>query len=99
MGEQVLRLLRRREFWTAGPARAGLLALTWILRGAPPGQATEAEDDADAPRARYRDRIVVGVVVGLILILGGAFVAVEREIPWSLPLFALGFGLVICLIR
>ena len=68
-----------------GPARAVL------------GRSAEAEDDADAPRAGYRDRIVVAVVVGLILIMAGAFVAIARGIPWSLPFFALGFGLVLTL--
>ena len=38
-------------------------------------------------------------MVGLILILGGAYVAVDRGILWSLPIFALGFGLVLTLIR
>ena len=58
----------------------------------------EAEEDDDAPRAGYRDRIVVAVVVGLILIMGGAYVALARGILWSLPIFALGFGLVLTLI-
>ena len=61
-------------------------------------RAGETEEDADAPRAGYRDRIVVAVVVGLILILGGAYAAVSRGILWSLPIFALGFGLVLTLI-
>ena len=43
--------------------------------------------------------MVVGVAVGLILILAGAFVAIDRGIPWSLPIFALGFGLVLALTR
>ena len=73
--------------------------LTWVLRGAAPGQAVEGEADADAPRAGHRDRMVVGVAVGLILILAGAFVAIDRGIPWSLPIFALGFGLVLTLTR
>ena len=73
--------------------------LTWVLRGAAPGRAVEGEADADAPRAGYRDRMVFGVAIGLILILAGAFVALDRGIPWSLPIFALGFGLVLTLTR
>src|SRR4051812_10301320 len=99
MGEKVLTFLGRSEFWIAGSALVVSLVLTWVLRGAPPGQAVETEDDAEAPRAGYRDRIVAAVVVGLLLILGGAFVALDRGIPWSLPMFALGFGLVLTLIR
>ena len=65
--------LSRSELWIVGSALVAFLVGTWVLRGAPPGQAAEAEEDADAPRAGYRDRIVVAVVVGLILILGGAY--------------------------
>ncbi len=39
------------------------------LAGCVPGQAAAVEDDADAPRAGYRDRIIAAVVVGLMLIL------------------------------
>src|SRR5262249_39731501 len=99
MGETVLTFLGRTEFWVAGAALATFLVLTWVLRGAPPGQTAEAEDDAEAPRAGYRDRIVAAVVFGMIVIVGGAYVALARGIPWSLPIFALGFGLVLILIR
>jgi len=98
MGFDLLRFLSRGEIWIAGSAIVAFLVLTWALRGAPPGQAVEAEEDAEAPRAGYRDRIVAAVVVGLILILAGAFVSIERGILWSLPLFGLGFGLVLTLI-
>jgi ABC-type uncharacterized transport system len=98
MGLDLLRFLSRGEIWIAGSALLTFLVLTWALRGAPPGQAAEAEEDAEAPRAGYRDRIVAAVVVGLILILAGAFVSIERGILWSLPLFGLGFGLVLTLI-
>jgi hypothetical protein len=99
MGEQVLTFLGRGEIWVAGAALVVFLVLMWVFRGAPPGQAIEAEEDADAPRAGYRERIVAAVVVGVLLILGGAVVAIDRGIPWSLPIFALGFGLVLTLIR
>ncbi len=88
----------RSELWILGSAVVALLVGTWVMQGAPPGQAAAAEEDEDAPRAGYRDRIVVAVVVGLMLILGGAYVAIARGILWSLPIFALGFGLVLALI-
>ena len=88
----------RTEVWVAGSALAAFLVGIWALRGAPPGQAATAEEDTEAPRAGYRDRIVAAVVVGLILILSGAYVALSRGVPWSLPIFALGFGLVLTLL-
>ena len=98
MGLDLFRFLSRAEIGIALSAIVTFLVLTWALRGAPPGQSAEAEEDDEAPRAGYRDRIVAAVVVGLILILSGAFVSIERGILWSLPLFALGFGLVLTLI-
>ena len=88
----------RIELWIFGSALVAFLVGIWVLRGAPPGQTAEAEGDDDAPRAGYRDRIVVAVVVGLLLILGGAYAALARGILWSLPIFAVGFGLVLALI-
>jgi hypothetical protein len=99
MGEKVLTFLGRGEVWIAGSAVAAFLVLTWVLRGAAPGRAVEGEPDAEAPRAGLRERLVFGVVVGLILILAGAYVAIDRGVPWSLPIFAMGFGLVLALTR
>jgi hypothetical protein len=93
-----LAYLWRSETWIVGSAVVAFLVATWVMRGAPPGQAAESESDSDAPTARYRDRIVAAVVVGLILILLGAFVAITRGIPWSLPIFGVGLGLVLVLI-
>jgi len=93
-----LAFLWRSETWIVGSALVAFVVATWVLRGAPPGQAADSESDSDAPTARYRDRIVAAVVVGLILILLGAFVAINRGIPWSLPIFGVGFGLVLLLI-
>ena len=93
-----LAYLWRSETWIVGSALVAFLVATWVLRGTPPGHATDSENDSDAPTARYRDRIVAAVVVGLILILLGAFVAITRGIPWSLPIFGVGFGLVLMLI-
>jgi ABC-type uncharacterized transport system len=91
-------LLSREEFWLAASAVAVGLVVAWILRGAAPGQAGKAEDDAEAPRSGYRDRMIAGVIVGLLLIAGGGYFALSRGILLSVPVFALGFGLVIFLI-
>ena len=72
-------LFSREEFWLAAAALAVGLVFAWILRGAPPGQASKAEDDQDAPRSGYRDRMVTGVVVGLLLIAAGAICAFTRH--------------------
>jgi len=93
-----LAFLWRNDVWIVALTLAAFLVLTWALRGAALGRPAEEEKDADAPRAGYRDRIVIAVVVGLLLIMAGAFVAITRGIPWSLPLFGLGFGLVLALI-
>ncbi len=66
----------REEFWLGAGALVVGLVVAWILRGAPPGQAAMAEDDSDAPRSGYRDRMVTAVIVGLLLIAGGA------TLPW-----------------
>ncbi len=99
MSERFLTFLGRGEVWIAGAALAAFLVLTWVLRGAAPGKAVEGETDADAPLAGRRERLVFGVAFGLVLILAGALMAVDRGIPWSLPIFALGFGLVLALTR
>jgi hypothetical protein len=91
-------LFSREEFWLAASALAAGLVVAWILRGAPPGQATTAEDDAEAPRSAYRDRMIAAVIVGLLIIALGGYLALSRGILLSVPAFALGFGLVIFLI-
>ncbi len=99
ISERLLTFLGRTEFWITASAVVAFLILTWIFRGAPPGQSAEGDDDQEAPRAGYRDRIISAVVFGLLLIMGGAYAAIARGIPWSLPLFALGFGLVLATVR
>ncbi|MHB1560806.1 MAG: GldG family protein [Isosphaeraceae bacterium] len=99
MIEKVLTWLSRGEVWVVGAGIATFLVLTWVLRGAVPGKSVEGESDGDSPRGVHPDRIVIGVAFGLILILAGAAVAIGRGIPWSLPIFAAGFGLVLFLIR
>jgi hypothetical protein len=99
MSETFLTFLGRGEVLIAGSALAAFLVLSWVLRGTAPGRAAEGETDADAPLAWRRDRMVFGVAFGLVLILAGAFVAIDRGVPWSLPIFAVGFGLVLVLTR
>jgi hypothetical protein len=92
-------ILNRTEVWLGILAAAVFLVLTWALRGAPLGQAPTAEDeDADAPSAGYRDRVVAAIVGGLLLLLAGARLALTGRLLWSLPAFALGFGVVLTLI-
>lgn len=86
-------------FWVAGLGLAAFLTLFWVLRGAPVGQAVGAEEDEDAPRGGYRDGVVAAVCVGMLLIVAGAYLAVTRGVPWSLPAFVLGFGAVLTLAR
>ena len=88
----------REEFWLAASALAVGLVVAWILRGAPPGQAAATEDDEQAPRSGYRDRNIAAVIVGLLIIAVGGYLALARGILLSVPAFALGFGLVIFLI-
>ncbi|WP_020466938.1 GldG family protein [Singulisphaera acidiphila] len=89
--------LSRTEVWVFALATAAFLTLYWAFRGAPIGQAAD-DEGADAPRASYRDRVIGAVVVGLLLILGGAYIALARSLLWSIPVFAIGFGLVLILI-
>jgi hypothetical protein len=92
-------ILSRTEVWLGTLAVAAFLVLTWALRGAPLGQAAPAEEeDADAPGAGYRDRVVVAIVGGLLLVLAGARLALTGRLLWSLPAFVLGFGVVLTLI-
>ncbi|HEV3166244.1 MAG TPA: Gldg family protein [Isosphaeraceae bacterium] len=81
-----------------GLSLAAFLVLFWALRGAPMGQAAEEDDADEAPRAGYRDRVVAAAIVGLVVVAIGAYVAIEVSIPWSVPLFAVGFGMVITLV-
>src|SRR5262245_31674629 len=89
--------LSRTEFWVLALAGAAFLALYWALRGAPIGQATEDEGE-EAPRASYRDRVIAAVSAGLLLVMAGAYLALTRGVPWSIPPFAAGFGIVLTLV-
>ena len=98
MANWVTTVLSWNAFWACGLALAAALAISWVLRGAPVGQAAEEEADEDAPGTGYRDRVVAAAVAGLLLIGAGGYVAAaEGSIPGSLPLFAAGFGIVLYL--
>jgi hypothetical protein len=99
MTQRLLTILSRTEVWVGGLALAAFLVLFWALRGAPLGQATREEDEAsDAPGSGYRDRVVAAMVGGLLLVLAGAYLALSGRLAWSVPTFALGFGIVLTLI-
>jgi hypothetical protein len=99
MTERLLAFLSRTEVWFICLALAASLVLYWALRGAPPGQATREDDEAeDAPASGYRDRVVAAMVGGLLLILAGGNLALSGRLAWSIPAFALGFGIVLTLI-
>ena len=94
MSEALLKFLSLTEVWLGALGLAAFLAIFWVLRGAPVGQAVHREDDEDAPRGGYRDRVVAAMTVGLLLIGLGAYLAVSRGPGWSIPAFVLGFGTV-----
>jgi gliding motility-associatede transport system auxiliary component len=99
MAQPLLNLSSRTEVWVVALALATSLVLYWAMRGAPIGQAPRGEtDEVEGPGAGYRDRVIAAMVSGLILIVAGAIIAVSRGVIWSLPAFALGFGLVLTLI-
>lgn len=99
MSERVLSFLSRGDVLTAGSALAAFLVLSWILRGAAPGRSLAGEPEGDAPLASRRDRMVFGVALGLVLILIGAGVAATQGVPWALPIFGMGFLMVVSLTR
>lgn len=98
MSDGLLKFLSLTEVWVGALGLAAFLALFWVLRGAPVGQAVLEEDDQEAPRGGYRDRVVAAVAVGLLLIFAGGWIAVTRGALWSVPAFVLGFGTVFSLV-
>ena len=92
-------LFQLSAVWVAALLVASFLAIFWILRGSPSGQATAVEDDEDAPPPGYRDRVIAGVTTGLVLILLGGYLALTltHGVRWSIPVFGLGIGLVLYL--
>ena len=98
MSQRVLDFLNRPEVWAVAAAICGFLTLTWVLRGTPIGQATREEAD-ESPTAGYRDRVVASAVIGFLLVLAGAYLCATVSIPWALPAFAAGFGIVLAVLR
>ena len=98
MSKSLLSWLSQTEVWVGALGLAAFLTVFWVLRGAPVGQAVSPEDDEDAPRGGYRDRVVAAVALGMLLILAGAYLAFTRGAAWSIPAFALGFGTVLALV-
>ncbi len=90
----VVGLLSRPDVWVGGLALAAFLTISWALRGAPIGQAAIEERDATAPSPRKRDLIVAAAALGVVFVLCGAYVALAFGVPWSMPVFGLGFGLI-----
>ncbi len=86
-------VLSHPGFWFAATALAVGMSLAWALRGSAPGTPAPSEEDGASPGARHRDRALFLAVLGAVLAAGGAFVAGSASIPWSIPLFASGFGL------
>ena len=76
-------------------ALASFLMIYWILRGAPPLQAAAIEPDKEAPSSGYRERLILEVTSGMVLVLVGAYVACSQGISWSIPVLAAGVGLVV----
>ena len=98
MSQRVLDFLARPDIWAAAAALAGFLTLSWVLRGAPIGQSSREEPE-ESPASGYRDRVVASAVIGFLLVLAGAYLAATVGIPWSLPAFAAGFGIVLAVLR
>jgi hypothetical protein len=99
MTQRLLSFFSRTEVWVGALVLAAFLVLYWVLRGAPIGQAPRTQDEEDqGPGAGYRDRVVAAIVAGLLLVMAGAYIAMTRSVSWSLPVFALGFGLVLALV-
>jgi len=92
-------LLQWPAVWVVALLVASFLAIFWVLRGSPSGQATAVEDDEGAPPPGYRDRVIAGMTAGLVLILLGGFLALSltHGVRWSIPVFGLGIGLVLYL--
>jgi hypothetical protein len=93
----VMTFLSLAEVWVGLLGLAAFLALFWVLRGAPIGQAVPTEDDLESPKGGYRDRVIGAVTVGMLLILCGGYLAITKGLAWSIPAFGLGFATVLAL--
>ncbi len=98
MGQSLVEFLSRSEVVAGALSIVAWLVLTWMIRGVPIGQAAPG-DGPSAPSSGYRDRVVLAAVVGFLLVLLGALIAVNQGVPWSIPVFLAGFGLILTVQR
>lgn len=98
MPQRVIDFLSRPEVWAIAAALSGFLLLTWVIRGAPIGQSTREEPE-ESPASSYRDRVAASAVIGFLLVLAGVYLAARAGIPWSLPAFAAGFGIILSVLH
>lgn len=98
MSQRLIDILSRTDVWAVAIALVGFLTLTWAIRGAPMGQPAREEPE-DSPPAGYRDRVVALAVVGFLMVVAGAYLAISVGIPWSLPAFGSGFAIVLGVLR
>ncbi len=95
MGTRLLTLLAQPEAWIGGLALVAFVALYILLRGTL--RAGEQAGGA-GPGIGYRDAMIATSVGCLVLIALGALAAMWVGVPWSLPLFGVGFGGLIVLV-
>ncbi|MFO0892776.1 MAG: ABC transporter, partial [Isosphaeraceae bacterium] len=88
-------LLSRPEVWLAFVALGGFLAIYAVLRGSLPGTRPGPEDESQAPTPVHRERSLLLLAIGLGLVLAGGLLAPTYGIPWSIPPFLAGVGLVV----
>ena len=98
MNQLIVEFLGRTDVWAFGLGIAAFLTLFWMVRGAPLGQRTADEPD-DAPPRPYRDRMVAASVLAFLMVVAAAYVALVYGIPWALPLFVVGFGAVLLILK
>jgi len=85
MSQALLRFLSLGEVWVGVLGLAAFLALFWVLRGAPVGQAVRPEEDEEAPHWT-RDphtgqfRLLTNMDVAMFLEFGTA--RMEPKTPW-----------------
>ena len=84
--------------WLGTFALLVFLVVFWLLRGSPIGQTATVEDDEDAPRPFERDRVILAVSLGMVLIALGVLIALTQSVGWSIAAFVPGFAIVLALV-
>ncbi|MFO0958459.1 MAG: GldG family protein [Isosphaeraceae bacterium] len=95
MTDRLFTLLTRTPAWSALLGLALFLGLSWWIRGTPLGQRADRDGRSDPIPEGRRDRAAIAAVLGFLAVLYGGLVALTVGIPWSLPLFAVGFATMI----